>query len=137
MIWGSHARSAASSLTPAPYHYENTSNIRQIIYQCIDTDQSPLNKVLGIARDIILWQKIFVNSSLMKDVAIAHKLIRVLHVFFKMFLEDIRPFRGALTPLFWTLGDVYPGFQSRGGFLACRLFYLHAIPQIHFWCDPC
>ena len=57
--------------------------------------------------------------------------------FLLKFLEDIIPFRGALTPLFWTFGDVYPGFQSQGGFFACTLSYLHAIPQIHLWCDPC
>ena len=28
---------------------------------------------------------------------------------------------GPLIPLFWTSGDVYPGFQSQGGSLACFL----------------
>ena len=60
-----HAQLAASSLTPASYHYENTSNIRQIIYQFIDTDQSLLNTILNVTLDtntsIILRQKIFVN----------------------------------------------------------------------------
>ena len=26
---------------------------------------------------------------------------------------------GPLIPLFWTSGDIYPGFQSQGGYLAC------------------
>ena len=28
---------------------------------------------------------------------------------------------GLLIPLFWTSGDVYPGFHSQGGSLACFL----------------
>ena len=28
-------------------------------------------------------------------------------------------------------------FQSQRGSLACMLFYLHDIPQIHLWCDTC
>ena len=48
MIQGSHACSAARPLPPASYHYENTSNIRQIIYQFIDTDQYLLNKILDV-----------------------------------------------------------------------------------------
>ena len=38
--------------------------------------------------------------------------------------------------LFWTSGDICPGFQSQVG-LACMLSCLHAIPQIHLWCDTC
>ena len=30
-------------------------------------------------------------------------------------------FGGPLIPLFWTSGDVCPGFQSQGGFLTCML----------------
>ena len=36
-------------------------------------------------------------------------------VFFIKFLEDISPFYGPLMPLFWTSGDVCPGFQSQNG----------------------
>ena len=45
-------------------------------------------------------------------------------------------FVGPLIPLFWTSGDVCPGFQSQGG-LDCMLSCLSAIPQIHLWCDTC
>ena len=41
--------------------------------------------------------------------------------FFFIFLEDISPFCGPLVPLFWTSGDICPGFQSQGGSLACFL----------------
>ena len=34
---------------------------------------------------------------------------------------------GPLIPLFWTSGDVCPGFQSKGGFLACTLCCLRTI----------
>ena len=44
---------------------------------------------------------------------------------------------GPLIPLFWTSGGVCPGFQSEGGFITCTLSCLHAIPQIHLWCDIC
>ena len=36
-------------------------------------------------------------------------------------LEDIGPFRGATVTLFWTSGDVCPGFKSQGGSLTCCL----------------
>ena len=45
-------------------------------------------------------------------------------------------FVGPLIPLFWTSGDICPGFQSQGG-LICMLSCLRAIPQIHIWCDTC
>ena len=32
--------------------------------------------------------------------------------FFINFLEDISPFYGPLIPVFWTSGDVCPGFQG-------------------------
>ena len=34
------------------------------------------------------------------------------YCFFKKQLKDISPFVRPLTPLFWTYGDIYPGFQS-------------------------
>ena len=34
---------------------------------------------------------------------------------------------GPLIPLFWTSGDVFPGFQSQGGSLACVLVTYSAI----------
>ena len=43
---------------------------------------------------------------------------------------------GPLIPLFWTSGDVCPGFQSQGGSLFCVLFHL-CDPQIHLWCNIC
>ena len=46
-------------------------------------------------------------------------------------------FVGPLIPLFWTSGDVSPGFHSQGRFLACMLSCLCAIPQIHLWGDTC
>ena len=45
-------------------------------------------------------------------------------------------FVGPLMPLFWTSGDVCPGFQSQGGSLACVLSCL-CDPQIHLCCDTC
>ena len=41
-----------------------------------------------------------------------------------------------LIPLFWTSGDVCPGFQSQGG-VTCTLSCLCTIPYIHLWCDTC
>ena len=40
--------------------------------------------------------------------------------FFKHFSRTWVLFEGPLIPLFWTSGDVCPGFQSQGGFLACN-----------------
>ena len=34
---------------------------------------------------------------------------------------------GPLIPLFWTSGDVFPGFQSQSGSLACVLYRLCAM----------
>ena len=45
-------------------------------------------------------------------------------------------FLGPLMPLFWTSGDVYPGFETQGGSLACVLSRL-CDPEIHFWCNTC
>ena len=44
-------------------------------------------------------------------------------------------FRGweSLVSLFWTSGDVFPGFQSQGGFLICMLHCLHAIHCNQSW----
>ena len=36
-------------------------------------------------------------------------------------------FVGPLIPLFWTSGDVSPGFQSQGGSLTCVLLRLHTM----------
>ena len=57
--------------------------------------------------------------------------------FFKNFCRTQVLFVGPLIPLFWTSGEVFPGFQNQGGFLACTLSCLHTIPQIHLWCDTC
>ena len=38
-----------------------------------------------------------------------------------IFLRTLALFVGPLIPLFWTSGDVCPGFQSQGGSLACFL----------------
>ena len=57
--------------------------------------------------------------------------------FFFNFCRTQVLFVGPLIPLFWTSGDVCPGFQSQGGFLACTLSCLCASPQIHLWCDTC
>ena len=47
-------------------------------------------------------------------------------------------FVGPLIPLFWTSGDVSPGFESKGGSLACVLCCLHAMnSEIHLWYDTC
>ena len=37
----------------------------------------------------------------------------------EIFVEDICPFCGETDVLFWTSGDIYPGFQSQGGSLRC------------------
>ena len=57
-------------------------------------------------------------------------------VFFLNFWRTRVLFMGPLISLFWTSGDVCPGFQSQGG-LTCMLSCLRAIPQIHLWCDTC
>ena len=36
-------------------------------------------------------------------------------------------FVGLSAPLFWTFGDVYPGFQSHGGCLTCVFCHLHTV----------
>ena len=56
--------------------------------------------------------------------------------FFLNFWRTHVLFVGPLIPLFWTSGDICPGFQSQGG-LACMLSCLRAIPLIHLWCDTC
>ena len=65
-------------------------------------------------------------------------LIIVMNItlFFLKFWRTHVLFVGPLIPLFWTSGDVCPGFQSQGG-LACMLSCLRAIPQIHLWCNTC
>ena len=42
-------------------------------------------------------------------------------------------FVGPLILLFWTPGDICPGFQSQGS-LACLFACIQWIPQIHLWC---
>ena len=63
-------------------------------------------------------------------------VFRCIYFFLKKFLEDISPFRGATDTLFWTSGDISPGFQSQGGYPFCMLSRL-CDPQIHLWCDTC
>ena len=47
----------------------------------------------------------------------------------------IRVTKDLLPPaILWFL---HTGFQSQGVFLACTLSCLHAVPQIHLWCDTC
>ena len=41
-------------------------------------------------------------------------MMNFIQTFFKKSL-DICPFMGPLVPLFWTSGDVSPGFQSHSG----------------------
>ena len=43
------------------------------------------------------------------------------HFFFQNFWRTWVLFVGPLIPLFWTSGDIYPGFQSQVGSLACML----------------
>ena len=58
--------------------------------------------------------------------------------FFLKKLEDVSVFVGLSAPLFWTFGDVYPGFQSQVDVsLACFVTYIQLIPQVHLWCDTC
>ena len=49
------------------------------------------------------------------------------------FLRTWVLFVGPLIPLFWTSGDICPGFQSLGGSLACMLCHLHAMNS---WDSP-
>ena len=42
-------------------------------------------------------------------------------------MEDINAFVGPLIPLYWTSGDVCPGFQSQDVSIACMLSHLHAM----------
>ena len=44
---------------------------------------------------------------------------------------------GQLIPLFWTFGNVCPGYKSQGGYHLHVFSCLHATPQIHLWCDTC
>ena len=71
------------------------------------------------------------SNSLRRDFTKKAKVTYQENLFF--FLENISLFVGPLIPLFWTSGDICPGFQSQGGSLAC----LCSIPQIHLWCDTC
>ena len=48
-----------------------------------------------------------------------------LELFLKNFWRTWVLFVGPLIPLFWTSGDVCPGFQSQGGSLVCMLPCLH------------
>ena len=57
--------------------------------------------------------------------------------FFKNFCRTRVLFVGQLIALFWTSGDVCPGFQSQGGSLTCTLSCLRNSPQIHLWCETC
>ena len=45
---------------------------------------------------------------------------------FVKFLKDISIFEGPLILMFWTSGDVCPGFQSQGGSLTWVLHHMHA-----------
>ena len=45
-------------------------------------------------------------------------------------------FVGPLIPLFWTSGDVCPGFQNQVGSHFCVSSHL-CDPQIHLWCNTC
>ena len=52
--------------------------------------------------------------------------------FFK-FLLDTCLFVWPLTPLFWTFGDVCPGFQSQSGSLSCKLRRRRWWYDLYFW----
>ena len=80
-----------------------------------------------------------VAKTLVASLTFLPRIDLLLLFFFLNFLNFWRThvlFVGPLIPLFWTSGDVVPGFQSQGG-LACMLSCLRAIPQIHLWCDTC
>ena len=67
---------------------------------------------------------------------LAALLLTCEQIFFFNFCRTRVLFVGPLIPLFWTSGDVCPGFQSQGGFLTCTLSCL-CDSQIHLWCDTC
>ena len=46
-------------------------------------------------------------------------------------------FVGPLIPLFWTSGDICPGFQSQCEWLACFITCIQWISQIHLWRKTC
>ena len=52
--------------------------------------------------------------------------VRIYSLFLLKYLEDISPFCGSLIPLFWTSGDVCPGFQSQ-----CGSSHFHASSPAH------
>ena len=52
--------------------------------------------------------------------------------YIKIFLEDKGPFPGATDTPLWAFGDVCPGFQSQGGFLACTLSCLRFLLVIYW-----
>ena len=56
------------------------------------------------------------NLSKLQYTQIINVCIKLL---FKKNLEDISPFVGSLIPLFWTSGEICPGFQSQGGPINC------------------
>ena len=48
-------------------------------------------------------------------------------VFFKNYSEDINPFVKLLLPLFWTSGDVYPGFKASVDPLTCVFCHMYVM----------
>ena len=58
--------------------------------------------------------------------------------FKKKFWKTYVLFVGLLIPLFWTSGDVSPGFKARvDPSFACSVACMQWIPEIHLWCNTC
>ena len=73
------------------------------------------------------------NSSGKLDCYVARR-----NIFFLKFMEDVSPFVVPLVPLFWSSGDICPGFQVMANpSLICFLTCVQWIPQINLWCNTC
>ena len=58
---------------------------------------------------------------------IHERLLKAMEVFKKFWRTLVVLFVGQLISVFWTSGDVWPVFQSQGGFLVCVLCHLRAM----------
>ena len=54
-------------------------------------------------------------------------VVLLLLFFFVNYSEDINLFVKLLVPLFWTSGDVYPGFKASGDPLTCVFCHMYVM----------
>ena len=67
------------------------------------------------------------NGRFDAQTSVHSKRVPVTIFFLKIFWRTQVLFVGPLITLFWTSGDIYPGFQCQGGSLTCLLCHLHAM----------